>query len=250
MLPGLILLFYMLRKKIFHRHGKHIIRGTEIYRIEALSDAVFAFTVSLLIMSLEVPKTFEELKQIIIQFLPFLVTVSLVFFFWHLQNEYFRNYGLNDGRVLFLNLSLLILILFYAYPLKFLFSVLLGWVFDINYFEEVTRSGKIVLAQQEFPQLILFFSIGYAVIWFIFYLLYKHVYQKRVQPEFNIYELIYLKSQMQDALVQVGIGVVSIFFSLANYPALSGLSFLLIPFWLLLNNYLVKRKLKRRYPNR
>jgi len=57
----------MLRKKIFHANGKNSIRGNELYRIEALSDAVFAFTVSLLIMSLEVPKTFTELKHIMLQ---------------------------------------------------------------------------------------------------------------------------------------------------------------------------------------
>jgi uncharacterized membrane protein len=118
----------MLRKKIFQQYENKTTRGTELYRIEALSDAVFAFSVSLLIMSLEVPKTFEELKFSIHHFLPFAATVSLVFFFWYLQNEYFRNYGLNDGKVIFLNLSLLVLILFYAFPLKFLFSILLSWL--------------------------------------------------------------------------------------------------------------------------
>ena len=105
----------MLRKKIFQQYESKTNRGTELYRIEALSDAVFAFSVSLLIMSLEVPKTFEELQSSIHHFLPFAATVSLVFFFWYLQNEYFRNYGLNDGLVIFLNLSLLVLILFYAF---------------------------------------------------------------------------------------------------------------------------------------
>ena len=52
-------------------------RSHEILRIEALSDAVFAFSVSLLAASLEVPQTFEELKLIIRGALPFFATVTM-----------------------------------------------------------------------------------------------------------------------------------------------------------------------------
>jgi uncharacterized membrane protein len=236
---------FMIRKKLFSKAGKRTIRGTEIYRIEALSDAVFAFSVSLLIMSLEVPKTFEELKQIIIQFFPFLATVSLVFFFWYLQNDYFRSYALNAQSVVVLNLALLIIILFYAFPLKFLFSVLLGWITGINYFEEITQQGKTVLSQQEFPYLILFFSTGYAVIWLIFYRLYVIAFANRKLLDLTAYEHQYLLSQKRDAVVQMFIGVLSAVFALSGYLQLSGFCFMLIPVWLLLNAYLFKRKLKK-----
>ncbi|NCU05133.1 MAG: DUF1211 domain-containing protein [Chitinophagaceae bacterium] len=235
----------MLRKKIFQQHESQTTRGTELYRIEALSDAVFAFSVSLLIMSLEVPKTFEELNASILHFLPFAATVSLVFFFWYLQNAYFRNYGLNDGKVIFLNLSLLVLILFYAFPLKFLFSVLLSWLTGIDYFHEESLLGKTVLTEEEFPQLILFFSIGYAVIWFIFYLLYRHAYVKRSALKFSMYEIKYLQSQKQDAMVQVAIGLLSILFAFSDLPVWSGFCFLLIPVWLLVHHYLFRRTVKR-----
>lgn len=235
----------MLRKKIFQQHERQTIRGEELYRIEALSDAVFAFSVSLLIMSLEVPKTFEELRSSVQHFLPFAATVSLVFFFWYLQNEYFRNYGLNDGKVIFLNLSLLVLILFYAFPLKFLFSVLLSWLTGIDYFHEMTVLGKTILKEEEFPQLILFFSIGYAVIWVIFYLLYRHAYKNRIKLKLSMYETKYLQSQKQDAMVQMAIGLLSILFALIDLPVWSGFCFLLIPVWLLLHHYLFKRTVKR-----
>jgi uncharacterized membrane protein len=235
----------MIRKKIFRQHGINVVRGTEIYRIEALSDAVFAFSISLLIMSLEVPKTFEEMKLIIKNFLPFLATVSLVFLFWNLQNRYFRIYGLNDALVIVLNLSLLVLILFYVYPLKFLFSILLGWLTGINYFSDITQQGKTVITQDEFPQLILFFSIGYAVIWLIFYLLYNHAYKKRVQLQCSYQETIVLQYQKRDAVMNMLIGIASLLFSIMKQPGWSGLCFLLIPAWLVLNNVVLNYKLTK-----
>lgn len=235
----------MIRKKLFKKDGAWIVRGTEIYRIEALSDAVFAFSVSLLIMSLEVPKTFEELQRIKVQFLPFLATVSLLFFFWHLQNNYFRAYGLNTQRVIILNLALFILILFYVFPLKFLFSVLLGWLTGINYFEETTALGKTILSQQDFPFLILFFSIGYAVIWLVFYCLYAVANANRRMIDLSVYEHQFLFSQKRDAFVQMFIGILSALFAVTGNPQWSGFCFLLIPFWLLLNGYLLKKKVKK-----
>jgi uncharacterized membrane protein len=54
-------------------------RGHEITRIEGLSDAVFAFAVTLLVVSLEVPKTFTELAETMHGFGAFLVSFLLLF---------------------------------------------------------------------------------------------------------------------------------------------------------------------------
>ena len=115
----------MFRQKMFgslsHELFRH--RSNEIFRIEALSDAVFAFSVSLLVVSLEVPQTFTELKIIVQGAIPFFATVALLFLFWYMQYIFFRRYGLNDLTTILLNLAYLAIILFYVYPLKFLFSV-------------------------------------------------------------------------------------------------------------------------------
>ena len=235
----------MIRKTIFRRFSKEKTRGTEVYRVEALSDAVFAFSVSLLIVSLEVPNTFEELKAVMKSFLPFFATVALIFFFWYLQNEYFRNYGLNDGIVIFLNLALLAPILFYAFPLKFLFTLLFSWITGINYFSGNIKEGESILTQEQFPELIFLFSIGYVAIWLIFFFLYHHANTKKKMLELTSQEILYLFHQRLDSFVQVLIGVFSILFALLKYPVLSGFCFLMIPVWLIVNSYLFKYKLKQ-----
>jgi uncharacterized membrane protein len=77
--------------KIFHslQYEKFRHRSEELLRIEALSDAVFAFSVSLLVASLEVPQTFSELKDIIYAAIPFFATVAIIFLLRYQQYVFF-----------------------------------------------------------------------------------------------------------------------------------------------------------------
>jgi hypothetical protein len=59
-------------------------RGGEISRLEGLSDAVFAFAVTLLVVSLEVPETFNELLRVLRGFFAFAVCFSILFWVWEM----------------------------------------------------------------------------------------------------------------------------------------------------------------------
>jgi Golgi nucleoside diphosphatase len=54
-------------------------RGGEISRLDGLSDAVFAFAVTLLVVSLEVPETFDELLRVLRGFFAFAVCFGILF---------------------------------------------------------------------------------------------------------------------------------------------------------------------------
>jgi uncharacterized membrane protein len=79
---------------------------------------VFAFAVTLLIVSLEVPKSFEELIVTMRGFVAFGICFFLLMLIWHEQNIFFRRYGLHDTITITLNAILIFLVLFYVYPLK------------------------------------------------------------------------------------------------------------------------------------
>lgn len=239
----------MLRRALFHSLEHHNDpfrhRGKEITRIEAFSDAVFAFSISLLIMSLEVPQTFSELMNIVRGFLPFLCTVGLVFVFWHQQYKYFRRYGLNDNTTIWLNALLLTVILFYIYPLKFLFSLMLMSATGMNLFPKAVEQGLVILQAHDVPRLITLYSVGYTLIWTVFFLLYVRAWWHRELLDLNTYEMLETRKQVRGARLNALIGLVALFFALVNLPQLSGLTYALIPVALLWNERVFRRDLKK-----
>jgi uncharacterized membrane protein len=100
-------------------------RRHEPTRLEGFSDAVFAFALTLLVVSLEVPKTLPELLETVWQFPGFALMFAMVCWIWWEHNKFFRNYGLQDAWTAFLNSVLLFVILFYVYPLKFLTTTMI-----------------------------------------------------------------------------------------------------------------------------
>ena len=64
------------------RDGDFRVRGKEISRIEGLSDAVFGFAITLLAISLEVPKKSHEVLHALRGVLAFGVTFLMLFNLW------------------------------------------------------------------------------------------------------------------------------------------------------------------------
>ena len=220
-------------------------RGKEILRIEALSDAVFAFSVSLLVAALEVPQTFDELRSIAKGAIPFFATVAMLFMFWYRQYLFFRRYGLNDFTTILLNLVYLAVIVFYIYPLKFLFSLLISSWSGMNLFTEAQEKGLVVLSSEDSPQLVILFSIGYALVWLTIYLMHRHVLKLAQNFEFTRYELAFTKMEARGALWNMLIGLFSLFFAWLGLEAIAGIFYLLIPFAMTFNYYLLKNSVKQ-----
>lgn len=212
--------------------------------MEALSDAVFAFSVSLLVASLEVPQTFHELISIVKGALPFFATVAMIFLFWHQQYSFFRRYGMNDPATILLNLVYLAVILFYVYPLKFLFSLLIGLITGINLFPLAAERGQTVLLTDEFPLLIILFSTGYAVIWCIIGIWYHRALKQKDKLQLSLPELLYTRMERRGAWWNMGIGLTAILIALLGFVTVSGMIYMFIPFLLIINKLLFKKQLR------
>src|SRR6267143_2810026 len=99
------------------------LRGREITRLESFSDAVFGFALTLLVVSLDVPKSFNDLVTTMRGFPAFAICFLLLALIWNGHYKFCRRYGLDDGTTRFLTCVLLFLVLFYVYPLTFLFNL-------------------------------------------------------------------------------------------------------------------------------
>jgi len=99
-----------------------------VHRLEAFSDAVFAISATLLVVSLEVPRDFASLKANLTGFVAFGLSFAIFIQIWVHHHRYFRDFPLADGANLAINSLLLFVVLFFVYPLKFLMLSFVGWI--------------------------------------------------------------------------------------------------------------------------
>src|SRR6266404_7036039 len=157
-------------------------RGREISRIEGLSDAVFGFAITLLVVSLEVPKTFNELEETMKGFAAFAISFVLLFQVWYYQYLFFRRYALQDMTTMLLNAALLFIVLFYVYPLKFVFSLLVNELMGIHP-EIKLPDGTVepMINPEQSGTLIIIYGLGFVAVFLMFTLLYAHAYRRRAK---------------------------------------------------------------------
>src|SRR5277367_543454 len=98
-------------------------RATEVSRIEAFSDMVFGFAMTLVVVSLQVPRTYDELHAMLKGFIPFAFCFGILVRVWLRHYQFFRRFGLRDMTTIWINAALLFVVLYYVYPLKFLFTI-------------------------------------------------------------------------------------------------------------------------------
>ena len=75
----------------------------EVLRLEGFSDAVFAFALTLLVVSLETPRTFDDLLATLKGAPAFAVCFALFWIIWKEHHRFFQRYGLDDTRIIVLN---------------------------------------------------------------------------------------------------------------------------------------------------
>ncbi len=186
-------------------------RGGEISRIEGFSDNVFGFALTLLVISLDVPKTFTQLQETLSGFVVFAATFALFVVVWYDHYQFFRRFGLNDLFVLIMNFLLLFVIVFYVYPLKFLATVLIK-MFSGQSINVMMENGMVMRAieNDQWASMMIIYGLGFVIIYGIYFFLYLHAYRLRHRLELTETELIYTKGEMTAHCANCAIGIISI----------------------------------------
>ena len=194
-------------------------RGTEVSRLEGFTDAVFAFAVTLLVVSLEVPRTFSDLLVVMRGFFAFAICFAVLIGIWHEHYVFFRRYGFQDGATIWLNAALLFVVLFYVYPLKFLFTLVVNQLFVHGSAE---AAGQIEPSQAR--DLFVIYGAGVIAVFSMFALLYVHALRRRAMLGLDPVETFETRSSIVRNLMAAGVGVVSIIIALTVPQRLVGLA--------------------------
>jgi len=148
-------------------------RGEGVSRIEGLSDTVFGFAITLLVVSLEVPKTSSDLLETMLGTIPFIGSFTLLFALWRAQFEFFRRYGLEDKQTVRLTGLLLMGVLFAVYPVKFLASFVL-LAMPRALLTGSAESLKQIMPIERLPLVFGLYGLGVVWIAMVFNRLYAH----------------------------------------------------------------------------
>ena len=176
-------------------------RAGEITRLEAFCDVVFGFAITLLVVSLEVPHSYAELIEDMRGFLPFAICFAQLVMIWRTHYKFSRRYGLEDSYTVLLNVVLLFVVLFYVYPLKFVFTMLMAQLTGTQ-----MHAG---LSEHEASVLMRIYGAGFAAVFLLVSLMYAHAYKLRRELDLNPVEGLETRVSMQENAILAMAGLVS-----------------------------------------
>jgi uncharacterized membrane protein len=203
-----------------------VLRGRDVSRLEGFSDAVFGFALTLLVVSLEVPENYSDLRRILAGFPAFAVTFTVICWVWYEHYLLFRKYDLEDGFTVLLNCILLFLVVFYAYPMKFMFTRLItGSLFGMG---PGIDAG---LSESDARQLLTVYSGGFAALFAVFMLLHWNALRQRTALQLDDLAIFDARASIKRHAISVTLGLLSVLVAVIvpiQFLALAGLLFFLM----------------------
>ena len=154
-------------------------------------------------------------------FFAFAICFAMLLQVWHEQYIFFRRYNLQDSTSLVLNCILLFLVLFYVYPLKFLFTFLVNMWMGF--------AATVQIKNGQVPLLMGIFSGGFLAVSCIFMLLYGHALHKRDALELNALEVFDTKVSIGGAAINAFTAIASLAIAWIAPPQSSGYSGIIYP---------------------
>src|SRR5438270_1750184 len=193
-------------------------RAHEVSRIETFSDVVFGFAISLLVVSLESPKTYAQMMEMLRGFLPFAICFWIFIDIWFEHHHFYKRYGLQDSTTMALNTLLLFVILFYVYPLKYMFTLFANEI--LGHPVDVPASGTTFLYT--------IYGIGVTSVFWLLAAMYGHAWQQRNELQLNGVEEIDTLERVYDNFFMGLFGVLSMILAQTRWHNAAGLIYFLV----------------------
>lgn len=152
---------------MFFSHSKN--------RLEALSDGVFAFAATLMVVDIGASSEFVSLKKELPNFISFAASFFIMMALWKLHYNFFRRTNYVDNWIIAFNMILLFTVLFYIFPVKSMLDTIL-------------KQSK--MTANELSQLFQLYSVGFSLMFLSFSLMYYRAFKKDTEIE-NPYKLLF-----------------------------------------------------------
>lgn len=193
-------------------------RAHEVSRLEAFSDVIFGFAISLLVVSLEAPKSYNELMEMMHGMLPFALCFFIFIDMWFEHHHFFRRYALSDTPTIAINTVLLFVILFYVYPMRYVLTL-------------AARSFMGEAQQMPFAQartLFTIYGLGFAAVFYLLAALYFRAWRLRDSLALDAVERIDTLESIADNLATGSVGILSALLAQTPLVTLAGIIYFLI----------------------
>jgi uncharacterized membrane protein len=175
-------------------------------RLEAFSDSVFGFAATLLVVTLEVPRTFPQLAESLWGFVPFAMSFLALCLLWTTHRAFFKRYQIADRPTIALNSILLFVVLFYIYPLKFMTVALVTEVLSRKPFRESTMFR----GPEDVGGMFVVYSLGFAAVFACYALMYRHAARSAGELGLDAARLAEARMLSRHYWILAAVGVASI----------------------------------------
>lgn len=165
-------------------------------RLEAISDGIFAFAATLVVVSLDVPDSYAELRASFTDVGSFAISFIALVLLWVTHYNFFRRTEIIDGWVITYNFGMLFVMLCYIFPLKFLAKLSFG--------------GATIDSSMEMAELFQLYGLGFTLIFLFVALLYRHA--AKYEPT----KAAFLHYKKRHFMIFVGVGALSILLATLN----------------------------------
>jgi len=199
-----------------------------ISRIEAFSDAVFAFAATLLVVSIGTDSTDSLIDIDFKLFTGFAISFFVLVILWFLHYNFFRRTDYMDNVIISINAVLLFVVLYYVFPLK---SLINSW-FQTQGMTPDRLAGIFEL-----------YGIGFALIFLCLSLMYYRAYKKTKNLENAMSLLFYVRHFGLFVLVAV-ISIITAYLQIGINYGLPGILYALLGPFCSVHSYLFYKKYK------
>jgi hypothetical protein len=222
-------------------HTGFRLRGLDVSRLEGFSDAVFAFSLALLVVSTEMPGSVAELMARMRSLPAFALSYTVLIYLWYNHHVYFRRYNLQTPGIVALNAVILFIVMIYTYPLKGLPALVIAATTGFGGEQVLT-----IATMGEAKALMAIYSGGFGAFFLLLALMTAIALRRRQELGLDVAEVLATRQSLCGHLLQVGIaGLSLVLLVVGSTLAPAGWIYMLMGPVLTINAIIWKRRLRR-----